>query len=64
MDGDFGEKDKPWPNPTIQPAAIRLNSDTNDTPRKSPPPAEKQIDHDLKETFPASDPLPANPGVD
>lgn len=35
-----------------------------DVPDESDPHVEKQLDHGLKETFPASDPVSINPGAD
>jgi hypothetical protein len=36
----------------------------DDVPEESDPHTEKQLDHGLKETFPASDPVSINPGAD
>jgi hypothetical protein len=35
-----------------------------DVPEEADPHTEKQLDHGLKETFPASDPVSINPGAD
>jgi len=35
-----------------------------DVPEEADPHVEKQLDHGLKETFPASDPVSINPGAD
>lgn len=36
----------------------------DDLPDEADPHTEKQLDHGLKETFPASDPVSINPGAD
>jgi hypothetical protein len=35
-----------------------------DVPEEADPHTEEQLDHGLKETFPASDPVSINPGAD
>ena len=40
------------------------NASAEDVADESDPHVEKQLDHGLKETFPASDPVSINPGAD
>ena len=45
-------------------AAQGTGAPADDIPDDSDPHTEKQLDHGLKETFPASDPVSINPGAD
>jgi len=47
-----------------QTAAKGSASHPDDLPDEADPHTEKQLDHGLKETFPASDPVSINPGAD
>lgn len=46
------------------PAHEHPGASAEDVPDERDPHTEKQLDHGLKETFPASDPVSINPGAD
>ena len=61
--------DNPETNMSEQPRSFEPTTPdaTEDEPPKAPPSklsTDKQLDHGLKETFPASDPVSINPGAD
>jgi hypothetical protein len=47
-----------------QAAAKGSGAHPDDLPDEADPHTEEQLDHGLKETFPASDPVSINPGAD
>lgn len=44
--------------------AAGSGASVEDVPHEANPHTDKQLDHGLKETFPASDPVSINPGAD
>ena len=49
---------------SIESVPSQAGASAENVPDESDPHTEKQLDHGLKETFPASDPVSINPGAD
>ncbi|CAN5210504.1 hypothetical protein BH11PSE2_BH11PSE2_07230 [soil metagenome] len=53
---------KPKDNESVE--SVGSGASADDVEQEHDPHTDKQLDHGLKETFPASDPVSINPGAD
>ena len=57
-------KDRTFESDLEDDEAMGVNKDTDAGEEKDRKHTERELDHGLKETFPASDPVSINPGAD
>jgi hypothetical protein len=60
----FADKAKPGTSPNTGKGSAPKPKSADAQPQEADPHVDEQLDHGLKETFPASDPVSINPGAD